>query len=155
MTTETLTLSQFLEARIAEDEAVALAAIDETRIDSHATSTLVDGHYVTTRHEREVVDDGIWHTGNHRSDDAQVYGVNMQIYDEGGHSAEQATHIARHDPARVLATCKAHRAIVQFHGSEILGICQEYDGDPYPCRTLRALASIYDDHPSFDPRWAL
>lgn len=55
--------------------------------------------------------------------------------------------------ARVLAQCKAYRAIVAFHGSEILGICQEYDGDQYPCRTLRALASIYADRDGFDPRW--
>ena len=110
MTTETLTLSQFLLERIAEDEKVARGAM------------------------------ALFH---------------------------------RNDPARVLATCKAHRAIVEAHPvsteyeAEYCMTCQwDVDCDApkhdhqngageYPCPTLRALASIYADHPSFDPRWAL
>lgn len=84
------------------------------------------------------------------------------------------THGALRDlRARVLATCKAHRAIVEAHPvsteyeAEYCMTCQwDVDCDApkhdhqngageYPCPTLRALASIYADHPSFDPRWAL
>lgn len=167
----TTTLTEFLLREIAADEAVAEAAIDETRVESRASSTLVDGHYVTTRLENEIVDDGIWHTSDHASNDAQVYGVTMQVYDEGGHTREQALHIARNDPARVLATCKAHRAIVEEHGSrEVASLDRETWGQPFlvcrrchegvrqvvaPCPTLRALASIWADHDSYDERWAL
>lgn len=112
MTTETLTLSQFLLERLSEDEAKA----------RHAGADAMIGHR--------------W---KHAPED---------VYNE-----IQAATIA--NSRRVLATCKAHRAIVEYHGSEILGICQEYDGDSYPCRTLRALASIYVDHADFRAEWSL
>jgi hypothetical protein len=63
-----------------------------------------------------------------------------------------ATHIARHDPARVLAWCAAMRAIVERLGWPydwpISGAMNELEED-----VLRLLAQIWADHPDFDPSW--
>jgi len=59
-----------------------------------------------------------------------------------------AEHIARHDPARVLADVQAKRAmlphlVVEGHP---LGYCDR-------CMCLRLLASVWADHAEFDPSW--
>lgn len=51
-----------------------------------------------------------------------------------------AAHIARHDPARVLAEVEAKRRMVDEHGNGT-------------CRTLRLLALPYADHPDYRPEW--
>ena len=90
---------------------------------------------------------------------------------------ELVAEFLEQEAARVLATCKAHRAIVEAHplvsasdvwGTEVDGwACEVCDLEPDltlggieftrsdGCKTLRALASIYADDPAFDPRWAL
>lgn len=73
-----------------------------------------------------------------------------------------AEHIARHDPARVLAECAAKRAIVELHWTAIdqtgavdgPPLCNECGGDYWPCQTLRLLALPFASHPDFDPAWA-
>jgi hypothetical protein len=70
-------------------------------------------------------------------------------------SGESAAHIARHDPARVLAQCAALRAAVELHGGDYDGACMSPAHLDGSCPTLRALASIYADHPEFDPEWRL
>lgn len=60
-------------------------------------------------------------------------------------------HIARHDPARVLAECKAKRRIVA-EAADIENShcgCLGLPGEPI----LRALAQPYADHPDFDQAW--
>lgn len=68
-----------------------------------------------------------------------------------------------HGRSRVLAECRAKRAIVEHHRPEAYmdvpeesccRVCHEGIGGDHPCPTLRALASIYADHPDFDPAWA-
>ena len=84
-------------------------------------------------------------------------------------------HIARHDPARVLAECEAKRRIVEIH---VVGdpdewapeqwacrLCQwdedcdspkqdhQYGAGRFPCATLRTLAAIYAEHPDYDEGW--
>lgn len=138
----------FLEARIAEDEAVATRAAGGTS--------------------------GRWSMP--WEDEARVEGDNMIVYDEGGHNLDQAEHIATHDPARVLAECAAKRAIIaeDFRLAEIedydrgcecsaddirAGKCatlarvEEEDGRP-SSTILRALASAYSDHPDYQQEWA-
>lgn len=88
-----------------------------------------------------------------------------------------AEHIARHDPARVLAECEAKRRIVGHHqygmGSrivwpgvteeayEVCSACYERSDDGYasnakaPCMTLRLLALPFADHPDYDEAWRL
>lgn len=62
---------------------------------------------------------GHWKTGcscdgecREHGDCERVEGDNITIYDEGGHDADQARHIARHDPATVLADIAGKRALL-------------------------------------------
>ncbi len=80
------TLAEFLLARIAEDEADAKAAVDR----HHHPQWVVDGM-------------GICTVGGHDLDSVTEY-----VRHE-----EAAPHIARHDPARVLAECESKRRIVE------------------------------------------
>lgn len=140
-------LTDFLLARIADDEEVARAAFRDSP--AHRT-----------RPAR--ADDGRWKVGEPGHGECEVDGIGITIYDEGGHTAEQAQHIARHDPARVLAQCEANRQIVQGHprcdmhdlpGDEC-DVCMTCgDGSLWPCPTLRALALPYADHPDYREKW--
>lgn len=76
-----------------------------------------------------------------------------------------AIHVARWDPARVLAECAAKRVIIAGHqrGSQF----PDWDDEPgeprfrctcnewraWPCRDLKALAVPFAAHPDFDPAW--
>lgn len=62
-------------------------------------------------------------------------------------------HIARHDPARVLAEVGAKRRIVELHEGE--HNCTTYIAaeDNNPCKTLEILAVVYDDHPDYRDEW--
>ena len=62
------------------------------------------------------------------------------------HEPVQMAHIVRHDPWRVLAECKALRAIVGDPDTRG-GVMYEY--------TLLALAGIWSDHPDYQQEWAL
>ena len=62
-------------------------------------------------------------------------------------------------PARVLAECKAKRAIVGNHDGERSSTTGDYcateDGRyEIPCPDLRYLATVYASHPDYDPAWA-
>ncbi len=73
-------------------------------------------------------------------------------------------HIARHDPARVLADVAAKRWIVELHAEAEFpdtdegrdkniaecGQCME----DYPCHTLRLLALPYAGHDGYRSEWA-
>ena len=68
---------------------------------------------------------------------------------------ELAEHIARHDPARVLAEVEAKRDAIVLHGGDLrmqLMFCSHCEQDT-PCPTLRLLARPFRDHPDFDPAW--
>ena len=67
-------------------------------------------------------------------------------------------------PDRVLAECAAKRRVVELHHDPYEGD-DDYDpactgmydsgsAESSNCDTLRALASVYADHPDFDPNWA-
>jgi hypothetical protein len=72
-------------------------------------------------------------------------------------------------PPRVVAECEAKRQIVELHcegradvfedsrliGRDIpTGDCRTCaQRTPWPCRTLRALALAYSDHPDFSDDW--
>ena len=132
-----MTLTEFLLARIAEDAELARRAADAGA--------------------------GKWAAGIHPSNECRIEGDDgMIIYDEGGHTAEQASHIARHDPARVLAECEAKRGAIdaawadhsQIEGEWGMGQSQaqmEAKGD-YPA-VVEHLALPYADHPDYDPGW--
>lgn len=82
-----------------------------------------------------------------------------------------APHIARHDPARVLAEVDAKRRMVGLHGPATLHagggaayfdttrVCRscepprQFPETAYPCPTLRLLALPYAQHPDYDEAW--
>ncbi len=78
------------------------------------------------------------------------------VYDEGAPDENQAPHIARHDPARVLREVAAKRAIIAACEEAIRnqGIFGEDGGQPLAEKVLPALAAVYGDHPGYDPQWA-
>lgn len=72
-------------------------------------------------------------------------------YSEPNGTPEQVSHhIARHDPARVLADVAAKRAIVAACAYNL-----EYEEYGYTLaeRVLRALALPYADHEDYKPHW--
>jgi len=119
-----MTLVEFLEARLAEDELIASAAIEGTA-DWHALYSY-----------RDVKD----------SDGRYVI-----LADSRYPTAEQAAHIARYSPARVLRECEAARAIIaEFLRLDALG---DLSGRSATENTLRQLAQVHADHPDFAPGW--
>lgn len=76
---------------------------------------------------------------------------------------ENAEHIARHDPARVLADIDAKRQLIALHqekqeqgyGSDFCAECGfgEVSQSYYPCGTLRLLALPYAGHPDYREEW--
>ena len=136
-------LAAFLLARIAEDEAVAREALTEHRweVSLEETNDRENIFYAVTAGPTD--DDVFADMGSHRMD------------------STRAQHIARHDPARVLAECAAKRRIVREHastkvdGERFCAICAagEVHEMLYPCPTLRALAQPYADHPDFAEEW--
>ncbi|KOV86082.1 MULTISPECIES: DUF6221 family protein [unclassified Streptomyces] len=78
---------------------------------------------------------------------------------------ENAEHVARHDPARVLRDIEARRALLAEHelvpsnqGALGCAVCvatpswglEVVSG---PCTTLRLLASVHADHPDYREEW--
>jgi hypothetical protein len=119
-----MTLTEFLEARITEDELTTQAAV-EFSPDWRAQLDFRDvkddtGHYV-------VVADGLTPR------------------------VEQAAHIARQDPARVLRECEAKRGVVaDLLRRRAIG---DVDGAAALTEVLVALAAAYADHPDHRAVW--
>ena len=146
-------LAEWLEAQIAEDERRARAAChDRTEIDRLSRQPI-----------RTVEDDGVWSVGEHAMDECNVDGIGIRIYGEGGHTREQAVHIATWDPARVLAECAAKRRVIDEHHkveeyADPITFCSACGGHPshgsdWPCYTLRLLALPYADRSGFRDEW--
>jgi hypothetical protein len=73
--------------------------------------------------------------------------------DMGVDGKPDAEHIARHDPARVLAECEAKRQILRNRpdtrgdeGSD--GLAEDYWDE-----AVKSLASVYADHPDYRQEW--
>lgn len=123
-----------LRAGLDRDEAIARAAI-------------------RTELFRAQPDDGVWEW-NSDFPPAEVGGWGIQIYDEGGHTPEQARHIAENDPSRVLRQVAAIRKVIAEHepaDGRHCDVCRDYDFhrsyDPvdWPCPTILTLAEIYPE----------
>lgn len=129
MTTSTLTVTDFVLARIAEDEAVARAAGPDGRP--------LGGHWVSRYPDQpdyHMYGEYGWF----------ISGADVETDDsEWGKSV--ADHITRHDPARVLAQCAAMRKIVE--------LAKVYDSTGLE-EVLIRLASIWSDHPDWREEWA-
>jgi len=126
-------LITFLRARLDEDQAVAQAATA-----------------------------GPWTTMGQRvmapSPPSTRPGVGMAA----GHAAasadfnETAAHIARHDPARVLAEVEAKRILLGDHErfvAERRRMMGGWDSYPEASPVLTAFAAAYADHPDYREEW--
>jgi len=120
-------LTEFLAARLDEDREAATKA--------GGREWAYNGH--------------IWLVVDHEGDPV--------VYDEGKPNWFQASHIVRHDPARVLREVAAKRALLEEF--ELPGLdCAATSAAPDNCRqhrVLRQLAAIYSDHSDFREEWAL
>jgi hypothetical protein len=99
------------------------------------------------------------------------WGGEASVFD----STDDAIHIARHDPARVLAECEAKRRLIDDafvdahiidgewgcgHTAEQIRSADmkhpdDCDGISAANDVLRILASVFRDHPDFDPAWSV
>jgi len=129
MTTPTLT--EFLTARFDEDEAVAKRATDGGF--GWRLADLAGGNEVWA--DRDA---GGW--------DAFMIATTATRLNRnpGAKGFDDANHIARHDPARVLAEVEAKRRIVAFakHLPSVYARC-----------VLEPMALPYADHPDYDEAW--
>jgi hypothetical protein len=117
-------LITWLRAQLDEDERVALAATAGAWV-------------VTTTDGRSVC--GV-----------QALGRLNGIPATSVHCRADAEHIARHDPARVLAEVEAKRRLLDLHdGWHSCGVW-ECDGD---CPTVRLLALPYAGRDGYDETW--
>ena len=119
-----MNIAEFLEARIAEDEADARGAY-------------YDGQRWYS--EEEFVG---------RYPDCCDCGCEVMM---GANRKIEAAHIARWQPSRTLAECAAKRAIVGDH-IEAGPVCMPCERE-WPCPTLRHLAAVYSDHPDYQQGW--
>jgi hypothetical protein len=151
------TLTDFLLARITEDEASAITA--------------GSGSWSWEQGYGEMCNDPECSYGSlmqvKTTDPGGSNGL-TQLMDVHGYDIhagwEGAAHIARWDPFRVLAECEAKRRLVDLHTRETdMGEhrCIALDGDwvtsTYPggrlCGTLTLLALPYANHPDYREEW--
>lgn len=126
----TADLVAFLRARLDDDERIA-AAVDST--------PWLQGEHGSPEWDHHLV---------YVDDDVRIFHDLTE---------EEAAHVARHDPARVLAEVAAKRAILDRYerhewwssGSNeyVGGMDQAYE------EVLRLLVQPYAGHPEFHPSW--
>jgi len=119
-----MTLVEFLEARLTEDELMATAAVEG------AADWYVFYAY------RDIKD----------GDGRYVVFADTQCP-----TVEQAAHIARHSPARILRQCEAARVVIaEFLRLDAVG---DHAGCAVAETALKQLAAVHCDHADFDPSW--
>ncbi|MBT2266441.1 DUF6221 family protein [Rhodococcus erythropolis] len=152
---------KFLEARLAEDEAIALKA------GGSEAEWLYRAEY-----DNETGNEVVW--ANSRSETERrgsslpfvTYERYVTMDHEGCLPAvgeDDGTHIARHDPARILREVEAKRAIVKAYEDADIRAHDTYGGYEDILngesngleRALELLTAAYSDHPDFDPDWPL
>lgn len=136
-------IAEFLLARIAEDEAAARAATPGSWGSEFGGVCLAVSPFTTIAAVADLNLIGI---------EGYTYGPELE-------ERANADHIARWDPARVLAECEAKRRIVTEIYPEL-----DLDNDTLnyefgatradPEDVLRLLALPYADHPDYKPEWS-
>jgi hypothetical protein len=152
----TADLVEYLRARIAEDEAAAWAATEGTW---HRWDDLDgQGGFITIGDANGVIPDGYVST----PDDAECNPV-AKVYCE-----EDADHLVRWGPARVLAECAAKRRVVEryeTHDRALNRALPPVGDEAYrgaagyrhgeALLILLALAQPYAARPDFNPAWRM
>jgi len=144
---EEMNITEFLEARIAEDELMARNASPGpwsfSDIESIGGGTIYDPTVAIAHVEwdTEHVDSRIRRTRPREQADAT------------------GSHIARHNPARVLAECAAKRVILGTYMAVAANKNVEGSVQWYEEKALRTsvdtLATVYKDHPDYQQEWTL
>jgi len=134
---------EFLEARIAEDEAIARTAAESDPGDkSHLERGKAGAAWTARNGMVEGAEEDLWDCEGSRT---------LQT------TPEIAAHMARHDPARVLAECAAKRAVIALYRP---GDLESSDRGAYfyaegAGDAVKALAAVYKDHPDYRQEWEL
>lgn len=160
-------LVAFIEARLAEDEAVARAAtagswsvfdMDKAeKMKGEPVNEPGKGWYWVWADEKRPWYAGVLELERHHPDCNAAIG-SANITDEGGkQTLADAEHIARHNPARVLAGVAAKRRVLELHRAEVGGGVDDcgFNCRGGRCQTLRALASEWAGAEGWDEGWAL
>lgn len=134
-------LIAWLRARLDEDERVALAA------------TAGPWRYDPTKHHREPgtvrFSEGVF--AGFIGTDATCIATTGETDD--AQSMLDAEHIARWDPARVLAEVEAKRALLQECAHELARSAPRSNLNDFACTVLRSLGKPYAQHPDYRPEW--
>lgn len=166
-----MTIVEFLEARLTEDEAVAK--------EPHHQNWDLYPYWFRPNGEDPAEGSVI---AAERVPDGALSGLIRYITGPEEIDLADAAHVARHDPARVLREVAAKRAVMSRHrevkeDDELGWMWSRYAsdhnrsqpcagcgvwGDPdlpvtdrvEDCPELHALASVYADHSDFNPDWA-
>ena len=159
---ERMSITDFLLARIAEDEAAANAANGPRW--ASGDGNVSEGGLYALQGEGE---DGwaiAWFelgTANEAEDGSRQLPRWPKME---RHAHENSVHAARHDPARVLRECEAKRRIVDEHTFMAAHESRDFgfsNGNCLtcrvqgPCATLLHLASVFADHPDYRQEWTL
>lgn len=143
-------LREFIEQRIAEDEAAALAACGGPK-----------------RPEARVAFGGHWHVdpwydGTRERCDLNA-GVGGWLTNSGALEVAVGEHAARHDPARVLREVASCRKLLEL-ADYLMGWSAEHvatvtEPEIKSMRfagreILRQMVSRWSDHPDYDPSWS-
>lgn len=107
-----------------------------------------------------------WLNGQLDADEAIAQAADRQIsehgwHDGGGMCTEEWDHIEAFDPAHVLRTIAAHRAILGRYRALKSYADRPYDEPRSPAKlhtqalelAVREIAAIYESRPGFDPSW--
>lgn len=141
--TDTTDLAAWLRAQLDEDEQVARDAAMATGLTGYGDDLVADGqHWVAGYH---IVERQRRAVGQKTRTVAECAAFG---------ASGVAKHIARHDPARVLRAVGAKRELLALHrpDSDDRPECVRC-GPPYPCTTVRVLATEYADQPGYWSEW--
>lgn len=131
-----MTTAEFLAARYDEEEAAAKAACDRD-----------SGKWLMGRKWNVYRAEDITPFDDDETNQLVVYG-NME---------SQSRHIARWDPARVLADIASKRVLLAYlaHVAEVILDNNLWSLEGESDHGLRLLAAPYAAHPDYDPAWAV
>lgn len=173
-------LVEFLTARLAEDETIALTASRgswsngiytpladewEASVSAHGDEELLVALRPGLPRPPQIMDGGWGQAIHARADYRDADDISVALV---------LTHAARHDPARVLAEVAAKRKLLGAHRADKKGHCKTcarwttdmtddgykldhvaYEGVEAPCLTRRLLALPWADHPDYDESWRM